>query len=122
MAVTCRHRSSQPLSVVPLSLRPVGVAPFVTVGLLLLLIGQTTVSSAPAHNIVLRGSSSDQMAVDLGDMLAVAANGGTNGAAIYNGGMMPRRPESFRNLEELNQYMAEMRQFYSMLSRPRSVE
>jgi len=31
----------------------------------------------------------------------------------------PRRPDSFRSIDELNQYLAEMRQYYSMLGRPR---
>jgi len=31
----------------------------------------------------------------------------------------PRRPDSFRTIDELNEYLAEMRQYYSMLGRPR---
>lgn len=31
----------------------------------------------------------------------------------------PRRPDSFRTIEELNNYLAKMRQYYSMLGRPR---
>jgi len=119
MTVSFRHRSSQQFPVMSLSSHPVGGALTVTVGLLLLLLaGPTSVCAAPVQRIVLRGSPSEQMS-ELGDLLA-AVGPGTSGAA--GGGMMPRRPDNFRNLEELNQYMAEMRQFYSMLSRPRSVK
>nr|QUP52000.1 NPF-2 [Urechis unicinctus] len=31
----------------------------------------------------------------------------------------PRRPAQFRNVDELNQYLAELRQYYSILGRPR---
>lgn len=31
----------------------------------------------------------------------------------------PKRPASFRNLDELNQYITEMRQYYSIIGRPR---
>ena len=31
----------------------------------------------------------------------------------------PRRPEHFRNIEELNKYLAELRQYYTILGRPR---
>ena len=36
-------------------------------------------------------------------------------------GVFPKRPENFRNVEELNSYLAEMRQFYALLGRPRLV-
>jgi len=49
---------------------------------------------------------------DLGDMLAPDGD-----ARIAVG--RPRRPDSFRTIGELNQYLAEMRQYYSMLGRPR---
>jgi len=32
---------------------------------------------------------------------------------------LSRRPDSFRNLEELNEYLAEMKQYYALLGRPR---
>ena len=31
----------------------------------------------------------------------------------------PRRPEHFRNMQELNAYLAELRQYYTILGRPR---
>lgn len=31
----------------------------------------------------------------------------------------PKRPASFRNLDALNQYITEMRQYYSIIGRPR---
>jgi len=52
------------------------------------------------------------LADDLGEMLA--ADGDARIAAGH-----PRRPDSFRTVDELNQYLAEMRQYYSMLGRPR---
>lgn len=44
------------------------------------------------------------------------ADGGRVGSIVIE---PPKRPTNFRNLEELNQYLAEMRQFYSILGRPR---
>ena len=52
------------------------------------------------------------LAADLGEMLAADGDG-----RIAAG--RPRRPDSFRTIDELNQYLAEMRQYYSMLGRPR---
>lgn len=31
----------------------------------------------------------------------------------------PKRPNQFRNIAELNQYLAELRQYYTILGRPR---
>ena len=31
----------------------------------------------------------------------------------------PQRPEQFRNIDELNKYLAELRQYYTILGRPR---
>ena len=31
----------------------------------------------------------------------------------------PVRPEHFRNLEELNEYLSELRQYYTIIGRPR---
>ena len=55
-------------------------------------------------------------AADLGDMLAADSAGAGRGSSRIG---QPRRPDSFRTIDELNQYMAEMRQYYSMLGRPR---
>jgi len=68
-----------------------------------------------------RGGTSDNrlVAADLSDMLA-APGGDAATSRIAVG--QPRRPDSFRTIDELNDYLAEMRQYYSMLGRPRSVD
>ena len=58
------------------------------------------------------GAANQLLAADLGEMLAADGD-----ARIAMG--HPRRPDSFRSIDELNQYLAEMRQYYSMLGRPR---
>jgi len=61
-----------------------------------------------------QGSDDSQLlAAELGDMLA--ADGDDPRTSVGR----PRRPDSFRTIDELNQYLAEMRQYYSMLGRPR---
>jgi len=60
-----------------------------------------------------RGANNRLAAADLSDMLAAG-----DGASRIRVGQ-PRRPDSFRTIDELNQYLAEMRQYYSMLGRPR---
>lgn len=117
MADSGRHRSSQHLPILTPSSRPVAIVLTAIFGLLLLLVldGPASVNAAPNPAAVMPGPS-DQLA-ELGDLLAAAAAGGAGG--IGAGGMAPRRPDSFRNLDELNQYLAEMRQFYAMLGRPR---
>jgi hypothetical protein len=116
MADFGRHRSSQHSPIWTPSSRPVAIVLTAIFGLLLLLLdGPASVSAAPNPAVVMPASS-DQLA-ELGDLLAAAAAGGAGG--IGSGGMAPRRPDSFRNLDELNQYLAEMRQFYAMLGRPR---
>jgi len=69
-------------------------------------------ASAPA------AADSALLADELGDMLVSAAAGDDD---PRTGVGRPRRPESFRTIDELNEYLAEMRQYYSMLGRPRSV-
>ena len=59
-----------------------------------------------------QGAKNHLVAADVGDMLAA------DGDARISVGH-PRRPDSFRTIDELNQYLAEMRQYYSMLGRPR---
>jgi Pancreatic hormone peptide len=116
MADTGRHRSSQHAPILTTSSRPIAIVLTAILGLLLLLLdGPTSVNAAPNPAVVMPAPS-DQLA-ELGDLLAAAAAGGAGGIAA--GGMAPRRPDSFRNLDELNQYLADMRQFYSMLGRPR---
>ena len=54
------------------------------------------------------------LASQLDDML-VAGDDDDPGTSVGR----PRRPDSFRTIGELNEYLAEMRQYYSMLGRPR---
>jgi len=57
-------------------------------------------------------AADDQLyAADLRDMIAAGGDGRIVGH--------PRRPDSFRTIDELNQYLADMRKYYSMLGRPR---
>ena len=47
------------------------------------------------------------------------------GANLANGGQLqpvlepPRRPASFANMEELNQYLEDLKKYYALLGRPR---
>ena len=47
------------------------------------------------------------------------------GANVANGGQLqqvlepPRRPASFANMEELNQYLEDLKKYYALLGRPR---
>ena len=66
----------------------------------------------PSFDCRVQGVDKQQLAADLGDLLAADGD-----ARIAVG--RPRRPTSFRTIDELNQYLAEMRQYYSMLGRPR---
>ena len=117
-------RNQRPSSFAATSLSSYGptTAVLITVPLLLLLLANSAsvTKAAPSSSMLLgQGSSSPDQLAELADLLASAAvaSGGTRGAG--GSGMVPRRPDNFRNLDELNQYMAEMRQFYSMLGRPR---
>jgi len=56
---------------------------------------------------------------DLGDVLPVAVDDDEDDDDPRISVGRPRRPDSFRTIDELNQYLAEMRQYYSMLGRPR---
>jgi len=66
----------------------------------------------PSFDCQVQGAYNQLVADDLGEMLAPDGD-----ARIAVG--RPRRPDSFRSIEELNQYLADMRQYYSMLGRPR---
>jgi len=67
---------------------------------------------APSFDCYVHGADNSLSAADLGEMLVADGD-----ARIAVG--RPRRPDSFRTIDELNQYLAEMRQYYSMLGRPR---
>ena len=76
---------------------------------------------APSFECYLHGgggggrADSRLLASDLGDMLQAADDDVDPRISVGR----PRRPDSFRTIDELNEYLAEMRQYYSMLGRPR---
>lgn len=66
----------------------------------------------PSFHCYVHAADNQLVAADLGEMLAADGD-----PRIAMG--RPRRPDSFLTIDELNQYLAEMRQYYSMLGRPR---
>ena len=64
---------------------------------------------------------SAMVAVLLGTAVAMTASDRDSARAIMALSQMepPKRPEQFRNIDELNQYLAELRQYYTILGRPR---
>jgi len=68
---------------------------------------------APRLDCYLQKADRQLLASDLGSML----DADDDDPRISVG--HPRRPDSFRSIDELNKYLADVRQYYSMLGRPR---